>query len=252
MVFKLGKTPARPWQAPADTFRFATYADRDVLPAPPAIFGRQGLNSSWPMFGNDRYGDCVLAGAAHETMLLTKEAGDPASFSDASVLSDYTAIAGFDPENPATDQGVDMQAAASYRRKTGIVDANGRRHVVASYLAVAPDNVSDILLAAYLFVAGIGLQLPSSALDQTKSGQVWDVVPGSPNEGGHYVPLFGRQANGLLVFVSWGAVQLATIRFLQTYCDEAIAYLSQEDLVDGKSPDGFDFATLTADLARLR
>jgi hypothetical protein len=63
--------------------------------------------------------------------------------------------------------------------------------------------------------------------------------------------LFGRRADGLFVFVSWGAVQLATSRFVQTYCDEAVAYLSQQDLVNQKSPDGFDYATLTADLARL-
>jgi hypothetical protein len=28
----------------------------------------------WGMLGNDHYGDCVWAGAAHETMLWNKEA----------------------------------------------------------------------------------------------------------------------------------------------------------------------------------
>ncbi len=61
-----------------------------------------------------------------------------------------------------------------------------------------------------MFICGVGLQLPSSALDQA---EVWDVVAGSPSEGGHYVPLIGRQ-DDLLVFVSWGRVQYATQRFL--------------------------------------
>jgi hypothetical protein len=54
------------------------------------------------------------------------------------------------------------------------------------------------------------------------------------------------------VFVSWGRVQCATQRFLTTCCDEAIAYLSQEDLVNQRSPDGFDYATLCADLHELQ
>jgi hypothetical protein len=93
--------------------------------------------------------------------------------------------------------------------------------------------------------------LPASALDQTARRAAWEVVPASPIAGGHYVPLLGRSAGGLLVIVSWGTIQMATPRFVQTYCDEAIAYLSTEDLVDGKSPDGFDYATLIADLGRL-
>jgi hypothetical protein len=246
--YKLGKKPAR---TGAIKLRFAAYADVAALPTPPGVFGHAGLISSWPMFANDQYGDCVWAGAAHETMLLTKEAGNTITFTDADVLSDYAAVTSFNSSDPSTDQGTDLQAAASYRRKTGIIDATGHRHTVASYLALEPGNIQDILLAAYLFVCGVGLQLPFSALDQAAKGQVWDVVQGSPNEGGHYVPLFGRQADGLLVFVSWGAIQTATQRFVQTYCDEAIAYLSQEDLVNQKSPDGFDYATLTADLARL-
>jgi hypothetical protein len=249
--FKLGKKPARPWQATGNAFRFATYADNAALPAPPAVFGHEGLIASWPMLGNDEYGDCVFAGAAHETMLLTKEAGNAATFTDANVLADYAAVTGFSPSDPDTDQGADMQQAADYRRQTGIVDAMDRRHKIASFLAIEPGDPQNIVLAAYMFVVGVGLQLPSSALDQAAKGQAWDVVQGSPSEGGHYVPLFGRQSDGLLVFVSWGAIQLATERFVQTYCDEAIAYLSQEDLVNQESPEGFDFATLTADLARL-
>lgn len=249
--FKLGKKPARPWASPGSSFRFATYADAAALPVPPAVFGHASLITAWPMLANDRCGDCVWAGAAHETMLLLKEAGADVGFTDANVLSDYSAVTGFDPSNPASDQGTDMQAAARYRRQTGIVDAAGQRHRIASFLAIEPGNMPDLLLASYMFVAGVGLRLPSSALDQAEHGQAWDVVDGAPIAGGHYAPLFGRQADGLLVFVSWGAVQLATERFVQTYCDEAIAILSQEDLVNDKSPDGFDLATLRADLARL-
>ncbi len=248
MNYKLGKKPAR---AGAVKLRFAAYADAAALPTLPQMFGHDGLISSWPTLANDQYGDCVWAGAAHETMLLAKEAGNTVTFTDADVLADYAAVTGFKPDDHGTDQGTDLQVAASYRRKTGIIDATGRRHRIASYLALEPGNVSDILLAAYMFVCGVGLQLPSSALDQTKKKMPWYYVADSPVEGGHYVPLIGRRADGLFVFVSWGAIQLATPHFVRKYCDEAIAYLSQENLVNRKSPEGFDYDTLTADLARL-
>jgi len=119
------------------------------------------------------------------------------------------------------------------------------------YLALEPGNVEHLYQAAYLFgAAGIGLQLPASAPPQSARGEVWDVVADAPIAGGHYVPLIGRSVDGLQV-VSWGAVQLMTEAFLKRYCDEAIAYVSQECLVDQKSPEGFAYADLISDLAAL-
>lgn len=253
MPFKLGKTPARPWRAPANKFRLASYlAGPRALPALPEVFGHEGLVAQWGMLANDRYACCVWAGAAHETMLFNKEAGNTVSFSDANVLADYTAVTGFDPNNAATDQGTDLQAAAAYRRKIGVVDSAGKRHTIAAYLALDPGNLDHLLLAAYLFSAvGIGLKLPVSALEQAENGQPWDVIAGSPNEGGHYVPLIGRLAPGTLVSVSWGRAQLMTEKFFQTFCDEVVAYVSTEDLSNQKSPEGFAYADLSNDLAAL-
>jgi hypothetical protein len=253
-VFKLGKKPARPWAAPGTKFRLASYlSGPQSLPAVPAAFGHQHLVAQWGMLANDRYGDCVFAGAAHETMLYNKEAGKTVLFNDANVLSDYSKVTGFDPRDPATDRGTDIQDAAAYRRKTGIVDAAGKRHAIAAYLALDPGNVEHLLLAAYLFSAvGIGLNLPASALDQARQGQVWDVVAESANIGGHYVPLVGRLALGTLVAVSWGKAQFMTPRFFQTFCDEAVAYVSTEDLVRQKSPEGFSYSDLLRDLAVLQ
>jgi hypothetical protein len=247
--YKLGKRPARPG---AIRLKLGAYLNAAALPPLPAVFGHQDLIAAWPMFANDRYGDCVFAGAAHETMLLNREAGRAVDFTDGNVLSDYTAVTGFNANNPSTDNGTDMQAAAAYRQKTGIIDARGDRHTVAAYLALAPGNVADLYCASYLFGAvGIGLELPVSALDQTATGAPWDVVVGAAVEGGHYVPLVGRRADGLLAVVSWGALQPMTEAFLARYCDEAVAYVSTECLVNQKSPEGFDYAQLTSDLAAL-
>ena len=120
------------------------------------------------------------------------------------------------------------------------------------YLALEPGNLQHLYQASYLFgVAGIGLRLPASAVAQNESGEAWDVVPNSPIAGGHYVSLVGRRGDGLVVVVTWGAIQVMTEAFLQEYCDEAIAYVSRECLVDQKSPEGFSYADLMSDLDAL-
>jgi hypothetical protein len=250
MTFKLGKKPARPG---AVRLKLASYTIAAALPPLPATFGHETSIGAddWGMLANDRYGDCVLAGAAHETMLLAREAGNTVAFTDSDVLGDYAALTGFDPKRPETDRGTDLQQAADYRRNTGILDAHGSRHRIAAYLALEPGNVEHLYQATYLFgAAGIGLRLPASALTQSENGQIWDMVAGSPIEGGHYVPLVGRGTDGLHV-VTWGMVQVVTEAFLAEYCDEAIAYVSQECLLDQKTPEGFAYADLIGDLQAL-
>ena len=251
-IFKLGKTPAR---RGAVKFRLAKYLLTPKLPTPPRVFGHQGLiGSSWKMLGNDKYGDCVWAGAAHETMLWNKEANRTVSFSNPRVLKDYSAVTGFDPDDPSTDNGTDMQVAASYRRKTGVADANGKRHKVIAYLALKPGDIDQLAIAMYLFGAvGIGIKFPDTAMDQFNAGKPWDVVRGPPPKDGHYIPGVGRLANGNIVVVTWGKTQQMTPRFYKKYCDEVVAYVSDEALTTGgKTLEGFKLDQLTADLNALR
>lgn len=248
--FKLGKTPAR---KDAVTFKLANYVDLDtVLPTVPAKVGHPGLLPlDLGMLGNDQYGDCVWAGAAHETMLFNLEAKSHADFTDSAVLSDYSKVTGFNPSDPSTDQGTDMGVAASYRRKTGIVDKYGIRHKVIAYLAIEPGNLHQLKAAIYLFGAvGIGIEFPASAMDQFNAGKSWGYVRGSQIEGGHYIPGVYADTHGFQI-ITWGRRIRATNAFLEHYCDEAIAYVSAEALIDGRSIEGFDQATLLKDLAAL-
>lgn len=247
MALKLGKTPARPGAA---SFAMARYLTPD-LPAPPTAFGHQSLVGEWGMLGNDRARDCVWAGAAHETETWTAEGQRPATFTTLGVLSDYSAVTGFDPSRPETDCGTDMEVAAKYRRQTGVVDAGGRRHRVGAYLAIAAGDLGAHLTAAWLFGAvGIGIEFPASAMDQFNAGEPWDVASGSRIEGGHYVPLVGADEEYLYV-VTWGRTQAMTRAFFETYNDESIAYLSEEALRGGVSVEGFSLAQLQADLEAL-
>lgn len=245
---KLGKKPARQG---AMKFKLANYIDLSALPKPPKTFGHEGLiGSDWSMLGNDQYGDCVWAGAAHETMLWNKTAGRTVTFDDKAVLSDYSAVTHFNPSDPNSDQGTDMVEAASYRRKTGIADAQGNRHQVAAYLSIKPGSLTEHYIAMYLFGAvGIGIEFPASAMDQFNKGKNWSVVSGSRVEGGHYIPLVAKRTN--LECVTWGKIQKMTLGFFRKYNDESVAYVSEEALTNNKSPEGFDSAQLQADLAKL-
>lgn len=247
MKLKLGKLPARPG---AVRFALATYAP--TLPTPPGKFtSHAALVTDWGMLANDRYGSCVFAGAGHETMLWNREASRAVPFTDSAVLSDYSAVTGFNPEDPGTDQGTDMAVAASYRRKTGVIDAAGARHLVAAYLAITPGDMLALKQAVYRFAAvGVGVRFPASAMDQFNAGKPWSIRSSSPIEGGHYVPAVGYDSRYIYV-VTWGRVQRMTWGFYRRYCDEALAYLSVEMMTGDLSPEGFNLAHLQADLAAL-
>lgn len=247
-MYKLGKLPAR---KDAVKFKLSSY-EKTALPKPPLTFGHQGLVNPWNMYGNDKYGDCVWAGAGHETLLWNKEVGKLVNFTDANILASYTAVTGFNPKDPNTDQGTDMELAAKYRRQTGLKDKNGTVHKVGAYLAIETGDVDQIKQAVYLYSAvGIGIQFPGSAMDQFNAGKPWDVVKGAKIEGGHYVPVVGFDQNYVYV-VTWGELQPVTYAFIKKYMDEGIAYLSTEFISKtGKTLDGFDITALTNDLKSL-
>lgn len=245
MNLKLGKSPARP---DSITFRLRDYLVKGKLPLIPAVGGHD-YAENWGMLGNDQYGDCVLAGAAHETMQWNRERGAAATFTPEAVLSDYSAITGFNPNDPNTDQGTDMQVAASYRRKTGVVDAAGTRHKIDAYLAVKTE--AEIKAAVYLFgAAGVGIRFPKSAMDQFNAGKPWTIVKNSPIEGGHYIPALNFDKK-YVYCVTWGKKIPVAWTFIKKYMDEGVVYISEEMLTSGKSPEGFNLAQLQADLALL-
>jgi hypothetical protein len=232
------------------------------LPTPPAQFGLGTLFQDWSMLGNgpddsvqpgfQGAGDCVFAGADHETMLWNKEAGHPVSFTGANAIADYFAVTGYVVGDANTDQGTDVRTALGYRRSTGVVDDAGNRHQIGAYVALEPGNWEELMQAAYILLAvGIGIGFPSSAMDQFDHGQIWSVVAGSQIEGGHYVSVTGRRAPDDIGLITWGRRQGMTRGFYTKYCDEAWGIVTQEELKDGRNVRGFDYPSLQAALGQL-
>lgn len=247
-----GKTPARP---DAVSLKFSKVFNISKIPVPPAYFGHESLvpTGTWGMLANDICGDCVWAGAAHEHLLWMAAGGLPrASFTNTTVLGDYTAVTGYNPSIPNTDVGTDLLTAAAYRKNTGILDAAGNRHKIDAFVSIKPGALDQLTLSTWLFgVTGVGVVVPSSMGAQFDAGEVWDVVPGDTTNDGHYIPCVGLNSAGNFVFVSWGKLQAATPAWVETYMDEGLSYLDQEMISASTkmSRESFDLATLVQYLA---
>ena len=179
---KLGKLPAAP--RPTD-FKFSEFAASIQLPTVPSRFGHGVAYADWKMLGNDHYGDCVWAGAAHEHMLLNKVVHRltcPLTTGRCSATTPRSR--GSIRNDPSTDKGTNVHEALSYRRKTGIADAGGSRHQIGAYVSLDPKDWEHLEQATYIFGAvGIGFEFPASAMDQFNAGQPWDYVAGLKDRG---------------------------------------------------------------------
>lgn len=234
----------------APGLRFSTYLMAATLPSIPDTFGHQNLfpRVGYGMLGNDRVGDCTVAGAMHAVMLWNKIAGRNVNFTTLDAIDDYSAISGYRPGDPSTDNGADMVAVAKYWRQTGIRDNTATRHRITAYLGVNVSLLDHVYAAAYLFDAvGLGVNITSSCEDQFDRGEPWSVVHSDSVEGMHFVPLISKSAAGLGV-VTWGAFQLITEEWLRANLVEVVAYLSEESLTNGKSAEGLDLSALQGDL----
>ena len=165
------------------------------------------------------------------------------------MLGAYSAITGFNPDDPSTDQGTDMLTACGYWKSTGLAGIK-----VDAYATLDISNTVHFEEAIAVYGgAYVGLSMPLSA--QNQIGGVWDVTTGPDAQagswGGHCVPLTGYDSEHVWC-VTWGAIQTVTWRFLETYCDEAYALLSHEWLTaSGESPSRLSWGKLQADLANL-
>ena len=249
---KLGKSPAR---HDPRTLLLASYTTTS-LPTPPATFDLTGKVKSWGMMENDQIGDCTCAAAGHLLMEWTANAGKKMfTPTDKQIVAAYSAITGYNPTTGANDNGAVEIDVLNYWRQSGIAG-----HKIGAYVALEPSNHNHVMDSVYILEGCyIGLQLPISAQAQVQNHQPWSVPPGGPTGdgkpgswGGHAIPVVAYDSRGVTV-VTWGALQVMTWSFWETYCEEAYAILSN-DYVTGKktTPQGFKMQDLQADLADLK
>jgi hypothetical protein len=239
---KLGKMPAQPAR-----LQLKLTPTLSKLPDPPEkVDYSQGV---YPMYGNDQYGDCVEAGIGHQIGQYTEYAErQGVLFTNEDILGAYSAITGFSPDDPNTDQGTYTQDAMAWWRKTGL-----KGHAIVMYAALDLTNVKAIKQAIATFGAvGIGFNFPAYAMDQFDAGKPWDVQKKNAQiEGGHYVIATGYDGT-YLDTKTWGADQQMSWAFLAKYADEAWVVLDDEMVGNaGTFWPGLDLYGLGEDFAAL-
>jgi hypothetical protein len=245
ITFRGGKLPAQPARP---QLRFSAYAT-PALPAPPASVDWLSAVEDWPGYLNDALGDCTAAEVGHQIEQFTRYGrGATVQITDDDVLRLYETTGGYNPKKPSTDQGAYIQDVLGYWLKSGVAE----RRILA-YASLDLTNLTEVHQAIDLFGSvNIGFNFPASAMDQFNAGEVWDVVKGSPLEGGHCVMAGGYKTNGNIQVVTWGEVTEMTPAFWKKYVDEAWVVITGEWFnTAGLSPRGFDAYALGQDYAAL-
>lgn len=252
---RLGKGPAR-WSP--KMLQFASYS-RELAPPPLNIGWVDNVGTDWGMDLNDVIGDCGIAAPAHMIKSWTAYANPPLIDIPLSViLRVYSAVSGYRPGDPSTDNGVVIVDVLNYWRKQGIGG-----HKIKAFVQINPRNHVHMKQAIAEFgsvIVGLGLPIAWQDVPNGVNGRpVWSLpVPGDPHGqpfswGGHCVPYcgFGVDTGGNAGFmpISWGAEYDITPGAHDTFCDEAYAVISQDWIEQNKlSPSGFDITQLLADL----
>ena len=241
---KLGKLPVR---TDVRTLALARYVDKRRLPTPPAQLDLTEHVTDWPMYANDRIGDCTIAAAGHMI-----EAWSAASQGRAIEVPERAVLDAFDHVkivDPRTGEAGAVELdVLRFWRATGVGG-----HRIGAFAGVSLHDTELVRTAAYLFGGlYIGVSLPLTAQQQA----VWDWTgsltgPAAPGSwGGHAVDVVGYDANALNV-VTWGSLKGVTWAFWDRYVDECYCILSQDFLNRDEAPNGFDLDALRDDLALI-
>jgi hypothetical protein len=254
---KMGrKRPAQPASA---HLCFANYIEGAALPAPPPApydLSPKGQPALSNIYGNDMLGCCVVSGGGHVLATWTGNAGNLFTLTQAQVISDYSAIGGYVPGDPATDQGCDEQTAFKYWMSHGFADGSK----LTGWLGVDATDQLALRQALYLFEnLYFGLELPDAWTNPMPSGPgfVWDAAgPPDPSQG-HCVMCVGFTSAGLTID-TWGMLGTLTWAALAKYCvaganGETYVLIGPDQInkAQQKAPNGFNWAQLIADFDAL-
>jgi len=239
-LYKFGKKPA---VHDHRTLMMCNYIT-SVLPPPPSQYnsldrlnknlGIADVPTLFPMDGNDQFGDCTMAAAAHAVTNyrgLVRQKFIPATDD---VTKQYFDLSG------GEDSGLVELDVLKYWYNTGLFGDK-----IKAFVKLAKRSHSDVKQAIVLFGgAYIGFEVQENAISDFEHHKIWE--PGPTDGGGHAVYLIGYNSDGPLV-LTWGDIQPASWEWYDQMVDEAYATLPPEAASPEFTP-GFDFATLQKDL----
>jgi hypothetical protein len=223
-IFKLGK------KAPRRDAR--TLKLKAILRAPVKVPAEYDFDTSHagvptPVFANDRVGDCVIAGRAHQTLRFELVEQDTViKITDGDVVREYLL------ETGGEDTGLVVLDSLSRWRTRGWV-AGGERYFITAFAEIDRRVANEVKRTVFTDLGvGLGLALPRTAAREFTAGKPWAITTGAGSApgswGGHYVYVTGYTTLGPTC-VTWGRKQRMSWAFFRKYCDEAYAIIDALD-----------------------
>jgi hypothetical protein len=189
------------------------------------------------MYGNDQWGDCVIASKFHQVGIWTgNEAGVPAVGTTDEAVNQYHSICG------AGDNGCIITDVLDVMKSQGLT-IGGKVHKIDNYVAIDWTNQQLVKVAIEIFGAGcVGINLPAA---WTCTNCVWDVT-NTRIVGGHDVPFVDYDANYVYILTWAGVVQFTWAAFQsRSWNEEAYIELSPDWYNNGNlAPNGIDIVGL--------
>lgn len=164
------------------------------LTPPPGAYGRMP-NAPRVEGNNDTISDCVETAAANAVQTALARAGSTTPISNAYVVSLYSAITGYRPGAPATDQGTDPHALFRWWKQNPI--AGYKLADAAAFEPTAEDAIRWQIDRA----GGVMLVVALSVEQQNQ--REWRPT-GTPGSWGYHAVWADSYDGGLTFATSWG------------------------------------------------
>lgn len=244
MAFKYGRIPS-----PHDlrTLKLEHYLSPAALPLVPPTFDYGGLVSDFPMYDNDRIGDCTAAAMAH-MFQIWNASGKGTFYAEPSIESVealYTATSGWPAKG---DNGANELDVLRYVRSTGLTPDDK----LYAFASVDRHDREYVRAAAYIFgglYIGIGIADTDQFEREFSAGRPWTPEWGDI-KAGHAVNITGITAKGLSC-ISWGRKQTMNWAFWEQQVEEVWACLPAVWANNRAPIVGLNFDELAADLSKV-
>lgn len=193
------------------------------------------------MWGNNAWGDCVIAGRCNHLLRLERiEQRRTIALYDDDAVNEYKRMTGAEQPEDANDTGLVVLDAMREWKNTGM-PTDGRKGIraarnftIAAYGELEPQDHQQLKMGVYaMHGIHMGFWLPVAAQRMTGNG-VWDYNGEAGGEwqpgswGGHLVYSKAYDKDGVEI-LTWGQKVKVTWNFIDKYCDEAWAVVDSFD-----------------------
>lgn len=251
MIGKLGRAVTPPGKRGTTWLgRFLQVGDYDVAPYYQDWVGKEPHQ----MWGNDKISNCCYAALAKIIAQRCALLNRPCLLTTDHVIAAYSAVTGYDPRDPSSDNGGQMIDAIRYGIEHGI----GPYKLTKSARVNTHDRAE---LRAALWAFGsvyVGADLPLRIEDQDQATH-W-FIPKTTSErdrqrslGGHAYPFFGAE-RGRVKAYPWATGIDEEDTHVEYYSDEGHVIddpLWAEAVAAGVVANGFDYERLMRDMAAI-